>query len=229
LLYADAPRAALDLDKILEALAADEHACGFDPIAFTKFITDNWSVIEVLKNIPSIPPFLACSHLSICGASSTELSDRSGGLLALIDGIGMIQQGNADTVLIGAATTFDPCIEPAVYPNTPNEDCGAALVIERLADAEERGATIFASFGKTRMSFSPSMYMNGVQDADSVTFLLQDFADADRCITAVGDRYVGACDGLCKIVEAIERKDGGVTCICILGSNGQNAAVSIAQ
>ncbi len=147
----------------------------------------------MLKNLPNMP---AC-HVGIAidarGPNNTISQEEVSGLLALSEGAGIIERGDADLVVVGgvgarvcptrlAFRPADPYDQHAFDPNdsdsprpTPFDskrrgivpsEAAAAIIVERRSHAAKRGANILAQLvGRGSSCGGPSQRFGGSREA----------------------------------------------------------------
>jgi 3-oxoacyl-(acyl-carrier-protein) synthase len=215
LFFADNLNLVSDLDKVLEVLSEiKKSGDGYCEKSFVDYIAENWSVIEVLKIVPNIPAFLACQELGATGASSTELSSCSGGLMGVIDAYDAIRLGKSDIAFVGASTVKDQSIDLPMLRQLGFYLDGdyapiagtATLIIESYEHARDRNATIHAIINGAGTSFSPQTYLWHEFDGESVDLLLSSFERAGNYIAGAFTRK-----HLPQEIEAANKRFGVLT------------------
>jgi len=192
LFFSDFMNLITDVEKIIAVLKElTDNECEYDKESFVKNISDSWSVIEVLKNVPNIPAFIACQEIGVKGVSSTELSSCAGGLYSLIDGCELIMAGKADVVFVGASSDKINYIEIPILNSIGffNEgdyfilNGAAVLILESEEHVKKRNGNILAYLGKYQTSFSPLTYLNRKFDSESIKYILDSFMSTEKDIT----------------------------------------------
>jgi 3-oxoacyl-[acyl-carrier-protein] synthase II len=97
--------------------------------------------------LPSSPVGEISIHYGVRGPTMALCNGLTSGLDAFAEAVALIERGRADRVLVCAAEVATPLLArildgagPSLYHAAP-ADAGAALLIERAADAAARGAT----------------------------------------------------------------------------------------
>jgi hypothetical protein len=181
--YGDFMNLVVDNEHLFELfnICRDE-AQDFNKESFFNGIVGNWSVIEILKDLPNIPTFLAAQMTGSKGVSSTILSSCSGGLLSLKDGFDAIQRGDLDIAYVGAASAKLDMVEELKYKlydlyqedDYTIADGAAVIILESFSHLEKRKGVLYGFIEKVNTSFSPDTYLNKKLDIKSITYLLDD-------------------------------------------------------
>jgi len=159
----------------------DEHLC-FD------FIRKNWSAIEVLKEVPNIPCFLAAQMTGSHGHSQTLIEGDAAGMLALREAWDTLQNGQADIAYVGGASCKQDKDAEMLYHHLgfygqgdlDIRDAGAALILETAESMKRTGRIPLAGIRAVTAGFSPAMCLDRPEKEEEMTeFLVRIATDAE--------------------------------------------------
>lgn len=185
LLFSDFLNLVPDVEKTMEVLLAiTDGGKAYEKANFVKNVSDNWSVIEVLKNVPNIPAFIASQEFGVKGVTTTELSSCAGGLLCLESGYNLIRSGQAEVAFVSASSAKLNSIELPFFNQLGFYNDGdfnllngaAALILESEEHVKARNGKIYAKISGCQTSFSPKTYSDHVFDPGSIAFMLDTFS-----------------------------------------------------
>ncbi len=139
----------------------------FDEKEFLYYIINNWSAVEVLKEVPNIPCFLAAQLTESNGPSATFLNSCASGLSAVKAGYELIQSGQIDIAYVGAGSAKADELEKKVFNSMGYFidgdykilNAGAALILESEERLRSRCGNALAEIISAEENFAPDMFM----------------------------------------------------------------------
>lgn len=152
----------------------------FDEKEFLYYIINNWSAVEVLKEVPNIPCFLAAQLTEANGPSVTFLNSCASGLSALKLGYDLIQSGNIDIAYVGAGSAKVDDLEKNIfnsmdyfiYEDYKIINAGAAVILESEERLKLRNGKALAVLNSAEENFAPDMFIEKKFDALSFEKLI---------------------------------------------------------
>ncbi len=170
----------------------------FDEKVFINYIIDNWSAVEVLKEVPNIPCFLAVQLTGATGPSETLLNSCASGISALKAGFELIRDGKIDIAYIGAGSAKNDDIERKIFNSqgyyNDNDysivNAGAALILESEERIIKRKGTPLAIVNSVSEAFAPDMFLRSEFDTLAAEKLIEDLSvENDQCLEYYSGSY----------------------------------------